>query len=137
MRARNWKPLLLLLPGLLSCRQPAPEPPPPLPTPSAHIYFEEEVPTVVKPRIEVLELVDSPPSEGVVTVIGRVINRGNGPSTEVSVKVSALDAGGALVESRYATVTGERIEVGGTAAFSATFNPNPQVDRYNVEVIAR
>lgn len=122
--------------ALSACRAPAPEPPP-LPTPRAAIYYEEEVPVVLKPAIEVLELIDSPPTEGQVTIIGRVINRGSGASKEVSVRVAALDVTGALVESRYATLTTQQIAVGATATFSTTFNTNPEVDHYDVEVIAR
>jgi hypothetical protein len=131
---------LLLAAAAVACRprEMPPPPPPAAPTPISGIYYEEDLRPVEQPQIEIVDLQETPSTDGKrVTVTGTLINRGTKATSELSVVVDAFDADGNLLESAGALPSTERVAPTGTAIFTATFNDARGIARYHVEAIAR
>lgn len=128
-------PTLLLLAGCL--RDPELPPAPVPPTPS--LYLEENLQPDPTVRIEIIDLRDSVNQETRrVTVTGTLINRGTKTTSQVSVKLSALDEQGLPVITVAALPSTDRIPAnGGTARFTAEIDQNPAIRSYHVEAVAR
>lgn len=126
----------LVLAVLAGCTPPpAPAPPPPLPTPP---LSEEDLRPIERPRIVITDLNESPSSDKkVVSVSGRLVNRGSGTTREVYVHVEALNRDGAVVQSADSEPTTELIAPGSTADFAVTLENRGDVDRYHVEAVSR
>ena len=139
MTASQSAATLLLMIGLSSCvpRQP-PEPLAPPPEPPPKILQEEELKPIERPDI-VISNFDEHVSEDhkTATVIGTLINRGNGATRKVVVTVTALDKEGRELESRDATPSTQRIAAGSSATFFVSFERRPEIDQYHVEAISR
>lgn len=116
-----------------------PPPPVPVPPPQASSWIhEDDLSPAKRPRIEILDLQENvSPDASTVTVTGTLINRGEAPTTRLSVQVNALDETGRVVLSAHATPGSERVDVNGAATFSTTLVNRPDVRHYHVEAIAR
>ncbi len=128
----------LLVCALTSCVRPAapprPAPAPPLPPP----IHEEDLKPVESPKLEIIDLRETPSADGtVVTVAGVLVNRGSGTTREVYVRVEALNAGGAVVLSARAVPSRETITPGATAPFAAQVENRSDVVSYHVEAVSR
>lgn len=142
MECRRLALVLPLLLALAACiREPElPPPPPPAPRPpTPSIYFEENLQPDPTVRIEILDLRDEVNQQTKrVTVTGTMINRGTKATSQVSVKLSALDEHGNTVVSLSALPSTDRIPAnGGTARFTAEIDLNAAIRRYHVEAVAR
>lgn len=110
-------------------------PPPPPPTP---VLEEEPLRPIERPDVAITDVNEiSSPDGKTVTVTGTLINRGTGPTREVSTAIAALDKNGVVLMSARVDPTPPSIAAEGTASFSATFANRPDIDRYRVEVISR
>jgi hypothetical protein len=128
--------LLALL--LADCARPQPVRLPPPPTPEPGIYYEEELRPAQPLRIEILDLQQQPGVEpGTVLLVGTLINRGERASTDLSVKIDALDEADQTVFTAPAAPSRQRVEPDTTATFRAIVEDRPEVRRYHVEAIAR
>ncbi len=128
------------LPALLAaCLKPPVHPPPPaVPTPNPGIVYEEDLRPVEKTRIEIIDLRETPsPDKARMTITGTLINRGTKTTSELSVRVEALDEAGDVVLGVSAVPDTERIAPGATGTFAVTFDHRPGVTSYHVEAIAR
>ena len=125
---------------LASCiREPEPPPPPPPATAKAEIYYEEDLQPPPTIRLEIIGLQDTQDDKTKqVTVVGTLINRGDKPTSEVMIKVTALDGHGDSVASIAGVPSTDRIPAnGGTARFTAQLQANPAIRSYHVEAVAR
>ncbi len=123
-------------------REPVRPLPPPTPVavlPTPGIYYEENLQPAPAVRLEIIDLSDAQdPASKRITVTGTLINRGDRPTTQVSVRVSALDEHGDTVISVAAVPSTDRIGAnGGTARFTAEFSGNAAIRSYDVEAVAR
>lgn len=133
--SRNGAILLVLL-GLGACAPIEPLPPPEPRRPK--INYEQDLPPVEKPRVEIIDLQEIPEAEGNrVRISGTLINFGKAPTTQVSVKVRAVDASGHVVNLIYGVPSTQNIPSGGSATFTAFFEDRPEVTRYHVEAVVR
>lgn len=135
------RPLVVLAAVLLSAciRDPEPPPPPPAAMPTPGPYYEENLQPDPTVRLEIIDLGDEVDRErGRVTVTGMLLNRGDRATTQVTVKVHALDEHGDVVASVYAVPASDRIPAhGGRVRFSAEFDRDPAIRSYHVEALAR
>jgi hypothetical protein len=88
-------------------------------------------------EIMTLEEQDVPRDAPLVTVTGTLINRGQGPTTQLTVRVDALDDQGRVVATAPAVPASERVEANGTVTFTATLENRPETRHYHVEAVAR
>lgn len=89
-------------------------------------------------RVEIIDLQEIPePETNRVRVAGTLINYGKRATTQVSVKVRAVDENGGVVATIYAVSSTQQIPAGGGATFTAWFDDLPQVKRYHVEAVVR
>lgn len=138
MRRRLLLPLLLFLPACI--REPERPPPPPPPPPAAAAAIQEEN---LQPdpiiRLEIIDLHDTRDEKtNRVTVTGTLINRGTKPTSQVNVKLTALDEQGLMIVSVAAVPSTDRIAAdGGTAKFSAEIDYIPAIRTFHVEALAR
>lgn len=116
---------------------PRPEPMPP-PPPAASTHSEEVLPAPENARVEIIDLQEIPePETQRVRIAGTLINYGKRPTSQVSVKVRAVDENGNVVASIYGVPSTQQIPAGGSATFAAWFDDMPQVRRYHVEAVVR
>jgi hypothetical protein len=131
----QWALAVTLL-ALQACA-PRPQPLPPEP-PAAHTYSEEALPQVENARVEIIDLQEIPEPEAKrVRVAGTLINFGKSATTQVSVRVRAVDENGGVVAMIYGTPSTQEIPPGGSATFTAWFDDLPQIRRYHVEAVVR
>lgn len=134
--------VLVLAVALSACIRepelPPPPPPPPVP-PTPGLYYEEDLQPDPTVRIEIIDLGDEVDRErNRVTVTGTLINRGTKATSQVSVKLHALDEQGDTLLSVAAVPSTDRIPAnGGRARFTAEFDHNPAIRSYHVEALAR
>lgn len=130
----------LALAAVAGCAEPRRPPPlpPPLPTPTAPVY-EEIISPPRQLRLEIIDVREQVSAGGdEVTITGTIMNRGDRPTSRLSVQVNALDEAGQPVLSLSAVPSTDRIAPhGGTATFRATLPNRPDVVRYHVEAIGR
>ena len=89
-------------------------------------------------RVEIIDLQEIPePETKRVRIAGTLINYGKRATTQVSVKVRAVDAGGGVIAAIYGVPSTQDIPAGGSATFTAWFDELPQVKRYHVEATVR
>lgn len=119
------------------CTQLAPPSAPARAAPPLPIY-EEEIKTLQKPDVAIIDLNEIPSADKkTVTVSGVLVNRGTGPTREVYVHVEALNRDGAVLVSADSEPSSEAILAAGTGRFSVTFENRADADRYHVEAISR
>src|SRR5262252_5115328 len=102
MRSRLRALLAFLTLNAGCIREPEPPPPPPVAPAMAApgIYYEENLQPEPTVRLEIIGLDDARDAVSKrVTVTGTLVNRGNRPTSQVSVKVTALDENGDMVLS--------------------------------------
>jgi len=131
---------LLLLAGCLRDPELPPPPPPVLPVPpTPSLTLEEDLQPDPTVRIEIIDLRDEVNSASKrITLTGTLVNRGTRATSQVSVKVSALDEQGLTVVSVAALPSTDRIPPdGGTARFTAEIDHHPAIRSYHVEAVAR
>jgi hypothetical protein len=133
---------LVVLTALLTCaciRDPELPPPPPPAAPAPGLYYEENLQPDPTVRIEIIDLGDEVDRERRrVTVTGLLLNRGDRATTQVTVKVHALDEHGDVVASVYAVPASDRIPAhGGRVRFTAELEQNAAIRSYHVEALAR
>ena len=134
----------LLLSFFLSCAPTAPPlpppslPPPPIPPPSPPLY-EEPVPSPPKPPgVFIFDLKDTVSEDKQeLFVEGKVGNRGDRATKQISVAVEALDEKGRVVAQGEATPTPQALLPGGSATFVVKLPNYPTIRRFHVEAIAR
>src|SRR5262245_4129641 len=109
----RWGLLLLTLLSTYACTaRPRPGPPPP---PEAHAYSEEALPAPENARVEIIDLQEIPePETKRVRIAGTLINYGKRRTTQVSVKVRAVDDNGGVVASIYGVPSTQEIPAGGS-----------------------
>lgn len=110
-----------------------------LPPPEAHSWIhEDDTSPAPRPRIEVLGLQEEESSDGAaVTLTGTLVNRGEGPTAELTVTVNGLDESGGVITTARAMPASERVAPGSTVSFTATMVNRPDIRNYHVEAIAR
>jgi len=119
-------------------RSPAPRPVPPPPTPTPAVLHEDALPPPEQLDLQIsdwLEVRD--PGHRQVTLTGRLINRGDRTTRDVSVTIQALDAKDTVVLSINAPPSTNAIPPGGMATFSVTVEDRSDVVRYHVKAFAR
>jgi len=121
--------------GLSGCVPPAP---PEVPRPTPPPIVEEEVKPAETIELQIVDLNETPnPNDKTVTVTGRLLNRGNRTTHEVTVHVEGLDKAGAVVVGADPEPSTELIAPQSTATFSVVFENRPEIDSYHVEAIGR
>lgn len=102
------------------------------------IDYEQELPSPEQARIEIIDLQEIPePEVKRVRIAGTLVNQGTVPTTQISIKVRAVDANGNVAASIYGVPTTQNIQPGGSTTFTAWFEDMPEVRRYHVEAVAR
>jgi len=136
MTPRSAYLALLMVLAVFSC---TPRPKPATPAAStAQTYNEETLPAPANARVEIIDLQEIPePETNRVRIAGTLINYGKRATTQVSVKVRAVDEKGDVVASIYGVPSTQQIPAGGSATFTAWFDDLPQVKRYHVEAVVR
>ena len=134
---QNYLPAIAACLLFAACR-PA-SPPTRLPPPEAHSWIhEDDTSPLPRPRIEVVGLQQEESADGaVVTLTGTLVNRGEGPTAELTVTVNGLDEAGGVITSARAMPASERVAPGSTVNFTATMVNRPDIRNYHVEAIAR
>ena len=150
MGIKGYKPWsLLLLSGLFlsslpSCAStaPPPSPPPPLPPPvslPSPPLYEEPVPSPPEPvKVFVFGLKDTvSEDQQELFVEGKIGNRGDRATKQISVTVEALDEKGQMVARGEATPTPQDLLPGGSATFVVKLPNDPTIRHFHVEAVAR
>jgi hypothetical protein len=102
------------------------------------IDYEESLPSPEQARIEIIDLQEIPePEVRRVRIAGTLVNQGNSATTQISIKVRAVDEAGKVIAQIYGVPTTQNIPPGGSTSFTAWFDDSPQIRRYHVEAIAR
>jgi len=135
---RAWTVAILIW-SLSGClRSPVPRPASPPPTPAPAVLHEDALPPPERLELQISNWEETPsPDRRHVTLTGRLTNRGDRTTHDVSVTIQALDAQDAVVLSVNATPSTNAIAPDGTATFAVTVDNRPEVARYHVEALAR
>lgn len=137
MRFGPWRAgFWLHLAVIGACTPIEPAPPPERRPP--RIDSEQDLPPVERPRVEIIDLQETPePESGRVRINGTLINFGKAATVQVSVKVRAVDGAGQVVNMIYGVPSTQTIFPGGSATFTAWLDDRPEVRRYHVEAVVR
>jgi hypothetical protein len=107
-----------------------PAPPPPI--------QEEAITPAGTVRLDIIDFAGTPSADHKTVVVGgTLVNNGTRATREISVRVDALDRGGAAIMSADAKPSTQVIAPGATATFSVRFEKRPGIDSYHAEAIAR
>jgi hypothetical protein len=137
MRSRRSGLIFLMSLGVAGCAPIEPLPPPP-PPPDSPVVYEKDLPPAERARVEIIDLQEIPePESKRVRVNGTLVNFGKASTSQVSVKVRAVDANGQVVNMIYGVPSTQYIPPGGSATFTAWFDDRPDVRRYHVEAVVR
>lgn len=137
-KLRAWAVAILICSMSACLRSPVPRPASPPPTPTPVVLHEDTLPSPERLELQISNWQETPsPDRRHVTLTGRLINRGDRTTREVSVTIQALDAQDAVLLSVSATPSTNAIAPDGTATFTATVDNRPEVARYHVEALAR
>jgi len=139
---RNTSLLLLIaLLAFAACvREPERPPPAPLPAKAAAATIESEnlqpEPTIQLEIIDLQNAVDSHAKR--IFLSGTLVNHGTRPTSQVTVRIDALDENGDAVVTTAAMPSTDHIPAdGGMAKFTAEIDTNPAIRSYHVEAVAR
>jgi hypothetical protein len=137
MRVRRSGLALFAVVHTAAC-SPLPPVEPVEPRRGGQIDYEESLPSPEQARIEIIDLQEIPePEVRRVRIAGTLVNQGSIATTQISIKVRAVDGAGNVIASIYGVPTTQNIPPGGSTAFTAWFDDSPQIQRYHVEAIAR